>query len=103
MAKQQEFIKDNDKGNLKGNWVSPFPLFLSHRIIYFFIVRIICTYSFPILIHERVSKVKVNLSSKMYSPRLFLRTQVFRTEQKSTKVHLKTINQCYLFCTNTVR
>lgn len=23
MAKQQEFIKDNDKGNLKGNWVSP--------------------------------------------------------------------------------
>lgn len=22
MAKQQEFIKDNDKGNLKGNWVS---------------------------------------------------------------------------------
>lgn len=21
MAKQQEFIKDNDKGNLKGNWV----------------------------------------------------------------------------------
>lgn len=22
MAKQQEFIKDNDKGNLKGNWVN---------------------------------------------------------------------------------
>lgn len=28
MAKQQEFIKDNDKGNLKGNWVSLIIIFM---------------------------------------------------------------------------
>lgn len=35
MAKQQEFIKDNDKGNLKGNWVSYFSYYI--RYIYIFL------------------------------------------------------------------
>lgn len=34
MAKQQEFIKDNDKGNLKGNWVSL--IIVSSRYIYIY-------------------------------------------------------------------
>lgn len=33
MAKQQEFIKDNDKGNLKGNWVSLITVSLPRTIL----------------------------------------------------------------------
>lgn len=32
MAKQQEFIKDNDKGNLKGNWVSLVTIIMYNNI-----------------------------------------------------------------------
>jgi len=38
MAKQQEFIKDNDKGNLKGNWVSPLIIVFHHIYTLIYIV-----------------------------------------------------------------
>lgn len=72
MAKQQEFMKDNDKGNLKGNWVSL--VAVNQLETNFFDMQKIL-----------ICKMQEDI---YYLPFSFLLTQVFRTEQKSTKVHL---------------
>lgn len=83
MAKQQEFIKDNDKGNLKGNWVRS-TLRYYHIIIAVLINPPMLKYT----LMRKYERKFIYVNSYALFHFRFLLTQVFRTEQKSMKVHL---------------
>lgn len=56
MAKQQEFIKDNDKSNLKGNWVN-IVIYLINYL--YFIIAIYCRTCQVFRTEQKAAKVSL--------------------------------------------